>query len=609
MSDKRFRSVVEMFHHRVDASGDADAMYGRRGEAWYTLSWREVGAQARKVACGLLSLGVEKAQRCAILSITRPEWVTIDMGILAAGGATTTIYPSNTAEESAYIVNDSEAVVCFAENPEQAGKLASVRAEMPSLRQVVLIDGDPGAVAGGAGWVTTLAELMAQGAAWDAAHPGRIQEVAAAVGPDDLATLIYTSGTTGKPKGVMLTHDNWVFEAEAIAQIALLEPEDKQFLFLPLAHSFAKVLEVAMVGIGTPTAIDGSIDDLVANVGATRPTVLAAVPRVFEKVYNRVVAGAKEAGGLKYKIFLWALGVGRRVSALRQRGQEPGGLLALQNRIADKLVFSKLKARFGGRIRYFVSGGAPLSREIAEFFHAAGMLVLEGYGLTESSAASFVNRRDRFKFGTVGPPLPGVGVEIAGDGEILIGGRGVMRGYYQRPEDTAEALDARGWLHTGDIGVLDEDGFLRITDRKKDIIVTAGGKNVAPQNVENLIKASTGFVSQVVMLGDKRPYCVALVTINEETVGKWAAEQGLAYSGYADLAAKPEVHDLIWGEVDKVNSRLASYESIKKIALLPADFSQETGELTPKMSVKRKVVQDRYRDLLEGMYRGTVEEV
>ncbi len=607
MSEKRFRSVVEMFLHRVAESAGADAFYGRRAGEWYTLTWREVGDQARQITCGLLSLGVAKAERCAILSATRPEWVTVDMAILCAGAATTTIYPSNTAPESAYIVGDSETAVCFAERADQAAKLASVRDKMPSLRRVVVIEGD--APAGGDGWFLTLAELMAAGREWDAANPGRADQVAASVGPDDLATLIYTSGTTGQPKGVMLSHDNWVFEAEAIARIALLEPEDKQFIFLPLAHSFAKVLEVAMIGIGVPTAIDGSIDELVDNVGATRPTVMAAVPRVFEKVYNRVVGGAKEAGGLKYKIFLWALEVGREVSQIRQRGGEPSGLLALKNKIADKLVFSKLKNRFGGRIRYFVSGGAPLSREIAEFFHAAGLLVLEGYGLTESSAASFVNRREKYKFGTVGQPLPGVEVEIADDGEILLGGRGIMRGYYKRPEDTAEALDARGWLRTGDIGVLDDERFLRITDRKKDIIVTAGGKNVAPQNVENAIKASTGLVSQVVMLGDKRPFCVALVTINEETVGKWAGEQGIAYSGYADLAGKPEVHALIWGEIQKVNARLASYETIKKITLLPADFSQETGELTPKMSIKRKVVQEKYRDLLEGMYRGTVEEV
>jgi long-chain acyl-CoA synthetase len=450
---------------------------------------------------------------------------------------------------------------------------------------------------------------MAQGREWDAANPGRADEVAASVGPDDLATLIYTSGTTGQPKGVMLAHDNWVFEAEAIASVALLKPQDKQFIFLPLAHSFAKVLEVATIGIGVPTAIDGSIEELVDNIGATRPTVLAAVPRVFEKVYNKVVSGAREGGAAKYKIVLWALEVGRKVSALRQRGEEPGGMLAVQYRLADKLVFSKLKQRFGGRIRYFVSGGAPLAREIAEFFHAADILVLEGYGLTETSAATFINRPDNFKFGTVGLPMPGTEVAIADDGEILIRGGGVMRGYYNRPDDTAETIDPDGWLHTGDIGVLDDDGFLKITDRKKDILVTAGGKNIAPQNIENMLKASCRYLSQVVMLGDKRPFCVALITINEETVGKWAAEQGIAWDGYADLAGKPEVYKLIWDAVEDVNRRLASYETIKKIALLDHDFSQETGELTPKMSIKRKVVEANNRELVEGFYEQTMERV
>jgi len=606
MSERQFESVVDMFHYRVEQSPNADAMYGRRDGSWYTLKWNEVGASARRIACGLLSLGLKRQQRCAILSMTRPEWVTIDMGILAAGGATTTIYPSNTPAESAYIIKDSEAVIAFAENPEQAAKLVEVRSEVPTLRQVVLIDGEP---VGGDGWVITLAELERRGKAFDGENPGRYEAVSGEVSSGDLATLIYTSGTTGQPKGVMLTHDNWVFEAEAIDKIKVLSPEDKHFLFLPLAHSFAKVLEVAAIGIGVPTAIDGSIDDLVENLGATKPTVMAAVPRVFEKVYNKVVSGAREAGGLKYKIFLWALGVGRKVSRLRQRGEDAGGLLKFQHGIADKLVFSKLKARFGGRIRYFVSGGAPLSREIAEFFHAADVLVLEGYGLTESSAASFVNQPERYRFGTVGLPVPGCGVEIAEDGEILISGRGVMKGYYNRPEDTAESLDPQGRLHTGDVGFVDEDGYLKITDRKKDIIVTAGGKNVAPQNVENMLKASSRYVSQVVMLGDQRPYCIALVTINEETVGKWAEEQGIVYSDYADLAGKPQVEQLIWADVQAINSRLASYETIKKIALLPADFSQETGELTPKMSIKRKVVERRNAALLESMYGSTVEDV
>ncbi|MEM7048483.1 MAG: long-chain fatty acid--CoA ligase [Acidobacteriota bacterium] len=606
MSDRSFTSVVEMFHHRITASPDADAMFGRRNGEWYSMQWREVGEQARQAACGLRSLGLEKSERCAILCMTRPEWVIVDMAILAAGGATTTIYPSNTPEECAYILSDSDTVVCFAENPEQAAKLAEVRDQVPTVKHVVVIEGE---ASGDDGWMLTFDELTSRGAAWDADNPGQYEAVADSVGASDLATLIYTSGTTGKPKGVMLTHDNWVYEAGAIEEIGVLSPTDKHYLFLPLAHSFAKVLEVASIRIGVPTAIDGSIDDLVDNLGVARPTVMAAVPRVFEKVYNKVVSGARDAGGLKYKIFLWSLEVGKEVSRLRQAGKEAGGLLGLKHKIADKLVFSKLKDRFGGRIRFFVSGGAPLAREIAEFFHAADILVLEGYGLTESSAASFVNRPKEYKFGTVGLPMPGTVVEIAEDGEILIKGRGVMKGYYNRPDDTAEALDAEGRLYTGDVGFVDEQGYLKITDRKKDIIVTAGGKNIAPQNVENQLKASCPYISQVVMLGDKRPFCIALITVNEETVGKWAGDNGLSYTDYADLSGKAEVHQLIWEAVEAVNADLASYETIKKIHLLSADFSQETGELTPKMSIKRKVVETRNQDILESMYAGTVKQV
>ncbi|MDX2000498.1 MAG: long-chain fatty acid--CoA ligase [Thermoanaerobaculia bacterium] len=600
MAARVYSSVVDIFHHRVASTPDADAMYGRRNGQWYTLTWRETAARVRKIACGLLSLGQQRSGRVAILSGTRPEWVLADLGILAAAGATSTIYPSNTPEECAYILADSGAVFCFAENPVQLEKLLQIRAEVPALERVILLDGVAPA---GQPWVITLAELESAGSAWDAAHPGEYEKVSGSVTREDLATLIYTSGTTGKPKGVMLAHDNWVFEAEAIAEMALLRDDDKQYLFLPLAHSFAKVLEVGFIITGAPTAIDGNIDDLVDNLGVVKPTVMGAVPRIFEKVYNKVVTGAREAGGLKYKIFTWAVAVGRQVSVLRQRGDEPGGLLKIKHRVADKLVFSKLKARFGGRIRYFVSGGAPLAREIAEFFHAADILVLEGYGLTESSAASFVNRYNRFKFGSVGPAVPGLKVKIAEDGEILLSGRGVMQGYYKLPEATAETL-VDGWLHTGDIGVLDSDGFLTITDRKKDIIVTAGGKNVAPQNVENLLKASSAYISQIVMLGDKRPFCVALIAINEETVGKWAKEKGLTYGSYAELSALPAVKDLIWGVVKAGNERLAAYEQIKKIHLLDHELSQDSGELTPKMSIKRKVVEQNNREILEGLYGG-----
>ncbi|HSL83928.1 MAG TPA: long-chain fatty acid--CoA ligase, partial [Thermoanaerobaculia bacterium] len=524
--DRSFRSVVEMFHHRVEATPDADAMYGRvrPGTGWYTLTWRQTGDRVRKVACGLLALGLEKGQRVSILAPSTPTWVVCDLGILAAGGATTTIYTSNTAEECAHILGDSSSVYCFAQNAEQAAKLVEVRGELPALRKVIVMEGDP--PAGGGDWFPTLADLEARGEAWDRENSGAFERTWQGVGPDDLATLIYTSGTTGKPKGVMLTHDNWVFEGEALEGMALFEPSDKIYLFLPLAHSFAKVVEVGFIRLGAATAIDADLDELIGNVGHVRPTVLPGVPRIYEKVYNKVVSGAREAGGLKLKIFEWALGVGGEVSKLKQRGEKPSGLLALKNKIADKLVFSKLKARFGGRIRYFVSGGAPLAREIAEFFHAADLLVLEGYGLTESSAASFVNRAEQYKFGTVGPPVPGVKVRIADDGEVLIGGRGVMRGYHNLPEATAEALDAEGWLHTGDIGELDADGFLKITDRKKDIIVTAGGKNIAPQPIENRL-TSNAFIDQVVMVGDKRKFAALLVVPDFEALGAWARGEGL----------------------------------------------------------------------------------
>jgi long-chain acyl-CoA synthetase len=606
MSEPTFRSVVQMFQHRVASTPDAEAMSGRRDGQWHSMTWKEAERRVRAVAGGLLSLGFQKGERAAILATSRPEWVIIDLGILAAGGATSTIYTSNTAEESAYILEDSGARVCFVENAMQDAKIREVRGQLGGVTQLIQIDGEP---ANPDGWTISLAELERRGDAWNAANPGRLDGVIAAVGPEDLATLIYTSGTTGRPKGVMLTHDNWVFEAETIAGLNMLRPTDKQLLFLPLAHSFGKVLEVAFIHLGVPTAIDGVIDDLVANLAAVRPTFMAGVPRVFEKVYNRVVTGAKEGGGLKYKIFQWALGVGGRVSKLRQQGQEPSGALAFQHRLADKLVYSKLKARLGGRLRFLISGGAPLSRTIAEFFHACDILILEAYGLTETSAGSVGNRPDRYKFGTVGLPFKGIEARIAEDGEILLRGRGVMKGYYNRPEDTAEALEKDGWFHTGDVGVLDADGFLTITDRKKDILVTAGGKNIAPQNIEGKIKAGCPYVSQIVMLGDRRPFCVALVTLNEESTGKWAREHGIDYKGYADLASRPEVKQLIRDGIEAVNAQLASYERIKDFHLLDHDLSQETGELTPKMSVKRKVVESRHQEILESFYKETVARI
>lgn len=607
MASASFKSVVEMFHHRIRSTPDTEAIHYRRFDerregTWHVMNWKEVGARARAMACGLRALGLGAEQRVAILCSTRMEWIVADMGILCAGGATTTIYPSNTAEECAYILNDSGSRFVFAENQKQVDKLLSARAELPNIEQVFVIDGKGSTD----GWVVSIAELENKGHAWDVANPGQYDAMADAVGPDHLATLIYTSGTTGRPKGVMLTHDNWVYEGEAIDALGMITPADKQFLFLPLAHSFAKVLQLAFIRIGVPTAVDGDIDNLVENLGVVKPTFMGAVPRIFEKVYNKVLSSARENGGFKLKIFTWAMGVGKDVSALRQKKQEPTGLLAIKLSIADRLVFSKLKERFGGRIRFFISGGAPLSREIGEFFHAADLLVLEGYGLTESSAGTFMNRLDAYRFGTVGPPVPHTQVKFADDGEILIKGRGVMRGYYNRPEDTAEALDADGWLHTGDIGELREGGLLAITDRKKDLIKTSGGKYVAPQSVENRLKARSPLISQVLVHGDNRNYCTVLISVTEDTTKSWLAKQGVTAGTYAELTTNPRVVEEIGRVVDEVNRELASYESLKKFALLPKDLSLEDGDLTPKMSVKRKVVEQKYKDLLDKFYEGTV---
>jgi long-chain acyl-CoA synthetase len=572
---------------------------------WETMSWADVDGRVRNISSGLLSRGLQREQRCSILCGTRVEWILSDFAILCAGGATTTIYPSNTAEECAYIIKDSESRYVFVEDSSQVDKLVGVRDQIPTVELVIVIDGD----GGHDGWVVSLEQFEEEGKARGAEFPTEFETTAKAVGPDQLATLIYTSGTTGLPKGVELTHDCWVFESESMDAIGLMTATDKQFLFLPLAHSFAKVLEVAILRIGIPTAVDGRIDTLIDNLAVVRPTFMGAVPRIFEKVYNKVVSGAQEAGGLKLRIFNWSIRVGKRVSALRQQGKEPTGLLALKNAVADRLVFSKLRARFGGNIRFFISGGAPLSREIAEFFHACGILILEGYGLTETSAASFVNTVDAYKFGSVGQPIPGVELKIAeSDGEILIKSRGVMRGYYNLPEASAEVLHD-GWMHTGDIGEVDAKGFLKITDRKKDLIKTSGGKYVAPQKLEGKLKTLSPYISQVLVHGNTRNFCSALITLNEDEIRKWAGDNGLGSASYADIAADDRTKSMISRFVTELNSDLASYETIKKFSLLPADFAQETGELTPTLKVKRKVVETKYKSMLDDFYAGAVQNI
>jgi len=590
-----------MLLHRLAATPERPAFQYPDGAGWRTLTWHEVGEQVRAVASGLRRLGLRPEQRCALLSGTRLEWIVVDLGVLCAGGATTTIYPSSTEEDCAYILGDSASAFVFAENDEQVAKLRSRRRELGAVQKVIVIEGR----GGDDGWAISLAELMAGGREADGRDPRAFEACAREVGPDALATLIYTSGTTGLPKGVELTHDNWVSTGEAIEALGLLRPDDVQYLWLPLSHSFGKVLEVAQLRIGFLTAVDGRLEKMVDNLAVVRPSFVAAVPRVFEKVHNKVVAGAQESP-LRHLVFQWALGVGGRVSALRQQGKEPPLLLAARNWLATRLVFSKLQRRFGGRLRFFISGSAPLDRGLAEFFHAAGILILEGYGLTETSAATFVNRPDRYRFGTVGLPLPGAQVEIAPeDGEILLRGRGVMRGYHNLPEATRETLRPDGWLRTGDQGELLPGGFLRITGRKKDLIKTSGGKYVAPQALEGKLKASCPYVSQVVVHGNNRNFCTALVTIEKDTTLAWAAENGVEAAGYQELAAHPRVRALIQGFVDRLNATLPSYATIKKFAILPSDLSQEAGELTPSLKVKRQAVEQKYKSFLDGLYDGS----
>ncbi len=604
---RKSKSIAQLLARRVQETPEREAYRYPVGEEWRSMTWRQAGERVKAIAAGLLSLGLGREDRAAIESNTRVEWLLCDLGVLSAGGATTTVYPSSTAEETAYILADSESRFAFIEDQALLAQLAAHRAGLPKLAKAILIDGAPEAK--DRDWVMTLAELEAAGAAHLAKDPRAVDDVLAGIQGEHLATLIYTSGTTGKPKGVRLLHECWAYTADATLSSSLMTPDDVQYLWLPMSHSFGKVLESCHVATGSVMAVDGRIPRIVDNLGIVKPTLVAAVPRIFEKVYNKILEGARQ-GGVKQKIFEWALSVGKEGSALRQQGKEPGGLLALKLALADRLVFSKIKARFGGRLRFFVSGSAPLAREIAEFFHAAGILILEGYGLTETSACSFLNRPTKFAFGTVGLPMPGTEVKLAPeDGEILLKSPGVMQGYHNQPEQTSEALTEDGWLRTGDIGEIDERGFLRITDRKKDLIKTSGGKYIAPQAIESKLKTACPYISQVIVHGDKRNFVTALLTLDEESTLKWAAAHGLGGKPYPEVVQGDAVRQLIAPYVEEVNRSLAKYETVKQFQILPKELTVDTGELTPSLKVKRKVVEKKYADLLDKMYAGSVTEL
>ncbi|MFF9205090.1 AMP-dependent synthetase/ligase [Streptomyces sp. NPDC014986] len=615
--ENRPPSVATLFLERVTATPDIEAYRypvpsssGEGPDDWKSLTWAQSAERVHAIAAGLIELGVRPEERVALASSTRVEWILADLGILCAGAATTTVYPQTNADESAYILSDSQSRVLIAENAEQVAKAVDRRAELPELTRVVVVD--PAGVETD-DFVITLGELESRGADRLRREPELIKERVAAITRDQLATVIYTSGTTGRPKGVRLPHDCWSYMAKAIAATGLVSAGDVQYLWLPLAHVFGKVLTSGQIEVGHVTAVDGRVDKIIENLPVVRPTYMAAVPRIFEKVYNGVAAKAKAGGGAKYKIFQWAAGVAREYAKVTQDNFRRTGTasvpfgLGARHKVADALVYAKIREAFGGNLRACVSGSAALAPEIGYFFSGAGIHILEGYGLTESSAASFVNPGEAYRTGTVGKPLPGTEVRIADDGEILLRGPGIMQGYHNLPERTAEVLEDDGWLHTGDIGELSPDGYLRITDRKKDLIKTSGGKYIAPAEVEGRFKAVCPYVSNILVHGADRNYCTALIALDEVALTAWAAENGMEGRPYAEIVAAPATVEMVDGYVKELNEGLQRWQTIKKFRLLPRDLDVEHGEITPSLKLKRPVVEREYKHLIEEMYEGARE--
>jgi len=589
-------TLNQLLFEAVERYNKPEALLARVGDRYEPISHRALLDRIRRTRFGLRALGIQRGDRVAILSENRAEWPIADFACLTSGVTDVPLYPSLPAEQLGYPLRDSGAVAIFVSTEAQAAKIAAIRGELPALKTVIVFDAGAAAAAD-----MTLDALEKRGAAEDsAARAIEFREEALRVQPDDLATLIYTSGTTGEPKGVMLTHDNIYSNVAATRNAIPMRGDDVSLSFLPLSHILQRMADYWFLATGTTIAYVDSFDLVPIAMAQVRPSIAVSVPRLYEKMYARVLENALAGGAVKKRIFFWARGVADRWADEKLAGREPGGLLAMQYRLAQRLVFSKLKARTGGRLRYFVSGGAPLAPEINKFFYAAGLVILEGYGLTETSPVIGVNTPDNFRIGTIGKPIDGVEVKIAEDGEILTRGPHVMRGYFNKPDATRDVMDPEGWFKTGDIGVI-EDGYIRITDRKKDIIVTAGGKNIAPQPIENAVKTNK-YVSQAVMIGDKRKYPVMLVVPNWDNLEKWAKLKNILWTDRAQLLAMPTIQAKMDKEVRSQFEGLASFETPKKIALLEQDFSVDSGELTPTLKVKRRVVDRNYKTIIDGLY-------
>jgi long-chain acyl-CoA synthetase len=571
--------------------GDMPAVRCKQdGDGWVTRSFSEVEAIVRPLALGLAELGIKKGDRVSILGNTRAEWTYFDFAALSIGATVVPIYQTNSPEECRYVLENSDARVVVVEDGEQLAKIREVRDKLPKLEHVVLMTGS-------ADDAISSEELAAKGAAVDAS---RWERLYTAVTPADICTFIYTSGTTGPPKGCIISHGNYRAMLDMVNETSVIEGEDVTYLYLPLAHSFALLIQLGSFDLGATIAYwERDPQKIMANLAEVKPTYFPSVPRIFEKIYTAATSGMEKEGGLKKAIFDWSIKTGSKAREAERNGHRPGFLLSRKHAFADKQVLSKIRNLFGGKLRLAVSGAAPINPDILRFFDAAGVLVLEGWGMTETSTAATISSPDDFKIGTIGKPFPGCEVRIAEDGEILVKGPNVFQGYHKNEEATRETI-VDGWLHTGDIGEVDPDGFIKITGRKKDIIITAGGKNITPANLEAEIKQHP-LVSQCVVIGDRRPYLVALVTLDPEDAAAYANEHGLP-SDPAVLASNADVRASIEAHVEKINQNFARVEQVKKIAILPHDLSQESGELTPTLKVKRAVVAQKHEDAIEGLY-------
>ena len=590
------KSIYELFKNVCEKNKEKAAYRYKDGTDWKPVTWGEHQETCKNISKSLMALGVGKDDKVNILSWTRLEWIQLDMATVSIGAVIVGIYHSNLPDDCAYIINHSDAVVLVVENQDQLDKIIKVRKNLPHLKHIVIIDGKPS----GAEGVMTWKEFLSKGKnVKDDEFLARTKEIQ----PKDVASLVYTSGTTGVPKGTMITHENLIFTSWSAHESVLLEPHFETLLFMPLPHVFARIIVYvcirAAITVNIVESLEGAV--VVKSIKEVRPHFFVTSPRTYERAYTRITSTPQDAGGIKYKIFKWALKVGYAVSRLQQQKKPVKGLLAFKHKLANKLVFSKVQAVFGGNIVYTVSGAAPLSKALAEFFHACGILILEGLGMTENTSFTNVNRIDNYKFGTVGPLGPEIEQKIAPDGEVLFRGKNVMSGYYKDPEETAETIDKDGWLHTGDIGMIDDNGFLRITDRKKEIIVTSGGKNVAPQRVENIMLTSR-YIGQVVAYGDKKKYLTGVVTLDPDQISEWATKQSIQFSSVEELSKDPKVVELINNEVQEKNKSLSSFETLKKVIIAPNEFSIESGEQTSTFKVKRRVVIDKYKSQLDALY-------